>query len=144
MDDFRLLRSGRQGRRGREAEGWQYTEGLECMELMVSNGTVESLWERTKGQTNKANVIMGVCYRPSSQDGDADDLFVEELRDDSKSTALVLMRDFNLSEINWEHHTAGKTGARRFLKNLDDNSMEESRLGKLFFLIYHLPAERVL
>ncbi|KAJ7408465.1 hypothetical protein BTVI_59468 [Pitangus sulphuratus] len=34
------------------------------------------------------------------------------------------MGDFNLPEINWEHHTAGTTQARRFLKNLDDNFME--------------------
>lgn len=28
---------------------------------------------------------------------------------------------FNLSEINWEHHTAGTIQARRLLKHLDDN-----------------------
>ncbi|RMC15498.1 hypothetical protein DUI87_07690 [Hirundo rustica rustica] len=37
------------------------------------------------------------------------------------STALVLVEDFSLPEINWEHHTAGTTQAQRFLKNLDDN-----------------------
>ncbi|KAJ7419973.1 hypothetical protein WISP_50863 [Willisornis vidua] len=35
------------------------------------------------------------------------------------------MGNFNLPEINWEHHTTGKTQARRFLKNLDDRFMEE-------------------
>ncbi|KAF4798133.1 hypothetical protein TURU_067469 [Turdus rufiventris] len=52
-------------------------------------------------------------------------LFFEELRDTYKSTALVLMEGFNLPEINWEHHTAGTTHARRFLKNLEDSFMKE-------------------
>ncbi|KAJ7413466.1 dtw domain-containing protein 2 [Pitangus sulphuratus] len=58
-----------------------------------------------------------------SQEDDANELLFEELRDTSKSTALVFMRDFNLPEINWEHHTTGTTQARRFLKHLDDNFM---------------------
>ncbi|KAJ7417645.1 hypothetical protein BTVI_31938 [Pitangus sulphuratus] len=48
-----------------------------------------------------------------------------ELRDTFKSTALVLMGDFSLPKVIWEHHAAGTTGARRFLKNLDDNFMEQ-------------------
>lgn len=32
---------------------------------------------------------------------------------------------FSLPEINWEHHRAGATQARRFSKDLDDNFMEE-------------------
>ncbi|KAJ7403393.1 hypothetical protein BTVI_77325 [Pitangus sulphuratus] len=59
------------------------------------------------------------------QHNDTDELFFEELRDTSTSTALVLMEDFNLPEINWEQHTAGTTQARRFLKNLDDSFMEK-------------------
>ncbi|KAJ7410618.1 rna-directed dna polymerase from mobile element jockey-like [Pitangus sulphuratus] len=70
-------------------------------------------------------VALYVMERPPSQDDDVDKLFFEELRDTSKSTALVLMGDFNLPEINWEHHTAGTTWSRRFLKNLDDNCLEQ-------------------
>lgn len=64
MDDSsRLFREQRQGRRG-----WGValfvTEGIECMELIVGNGTVESLWVRIKGQTSKVRVY----YRPPGQD----------------------------------------------------------------------------
>lgn len=52
-------------------------------------------------------------------------LFFDGLRDTSRSTALVLMEGFNLPEINWEHHTAGTTCIRRFLKILDDSFMEQ-------------------
>ncbi|KAJ7420290.1 Sodium/calcium exchanger 3 [Willisornis vidua] len=37
----------------------------------------------------------------------------------------LLHGDFNLPEINWEHHTSGTVWARRFLKNVDDNFMEQ-------------------
>ncbi|KAJ7411667.1 hypothetical protein BTVI_48805 [Pitangus sulphuratus] len=63
--------------------------------------------------------------RPPIQDDDTDELFFGDLMDTSKTTAIVLMGDFNLPEINWEHHTAGTTRARRFLKNLDDSFMEQ-------------------
>ncbi|KAJ7421187.1 hypothetical protein WISP_43901 [Willisornis vidua] len=35
------------------------------------------------------------------------------------------MENFNLSEINWEHHASGTIPARRYLEYLDDNSMEQ-------------------
>ncbi|KAF4802917.1 hypothetical protein TURU_018890 [Turdus rufiventris] len=59
---------------------------------------------------------MGLYYRPSSHYNDADKLFFEELKDTSKSTYLVFMGDFNLPETAWP---------RRFLKNLDDNFIEQ-------------------
>lgn len=52
-DSSRLLRRDRQGRRGRGVALY-VTEGLECLELTIGNGTVESLWIRVKGQTNNA------------------------------------------------------------------------------------------
>lgn len=45
-------------------------EGLDCMELMVHNGTIDSLWLGMKGQANSVDVI--VDYRPHSQDGNTD------------------------------------------------------------------------
>lgn len=35
------------------------------------------------------------------------------------------MGDFNFPKINWEYHRAGPARVRRFLKDLDDNFMEE-------------------
>lgn len=114
MDSSGLFRRDRQGRRGRGV-ALCVTEELECLELTAGNGAVESLWIRVKRQTNNADVTVGVCSGPPSQDSDTDKLFFEELRGDSKSTALT---NFNLPEINWDHHTAGTTRARRFLKHL--------------------------
>ncbi|KAJ7423235.1 adaptin ear-binding coat-associated protein 1 [Pitangus sulphuratus] len=93
--------------------------------LTVGSDTVDTLWVRIKQQINNVDVTVGVYYRPSSHDNDADELLFEELRDTCKPTGLVLMGDFNLPEINWEHHTAGITQARIFLKTLYEKFMEQ-------------------
>lgn len=72
-------------------------EGLEHIELTGGTGTPESLWVRIKGQTDNAEVITGVCCRPLRQDDNADKLFFKELRDTSKSTAIVLYRGLQLA-----------------------------------------------
>lgn len=61
---------------------------------------VESFSVRIKGQTNNADVIMGVYYKLPNQDNKTDGLFFEKLKETSKSTALVLTEDFNLPETN--------------------------------------------
>lgn len=97
--------SGAIGRADKAGMCCNVMEGLERMELRVVNGMAESLWVIIKGQTNNMDVTVGVYYRPPSQDNDAKELFLEELRDTSKSTAVVLMRDFSLLEIDSEHHS---------------------------------------
>lgn len=85
------------------------------------------LGRRTKwitGVTYNVSITLGIFYRPSSQNNDTSELFFEEPRNTSKSTALVLLEDFSLAEINWQHHTGGTAQARRFLKYLDGNFME--------------------
>ena len=73
--------------------------GLDCVELQVGDGKVESFRVRIKGRTNKGDVTVGVYYRPPSQDDNADELFFAELRDASRSTPLVLMGDFTLPDV---------------------------------------------
>lgn len=64
---------------------------------------------------------MVVYYQPLSWDDDTNELFLKELRDICRADTLVLMGDFNLSDMNCEYHTADRSGSRRFLKHLDDN-----------------------
>lgn len=63
---------------------------------------------------------MGVYYRPPAQDDNIDELIFAELRDASRSTPLVLMGDFNLPDVNWDHHTANTSKSRRFIKHLNN------------------------
>lgn len=51
---------------------------------------------RTEGKTNEGAIIMGGCSWPPSQDSGTKNLFFEEPKDASKSTALVLMGEFSL------------------------------------------------
>lgn len=95
------------GRSGRyRADSWQW----HSWELLDKNQV-----------TNKkqVDVIVGVGYSLPSQANDTNEFFSEEPRDVSKSTALVLMGDFNLPEINWKHHTTGTARVWWSLKNLD-------------------------
>ena len=96
-------------------------EGLDCMALAVGNDRVESLWVRIKGKANKAAVVVGVYYQPPSQDDHTDESFCKESRDMSRSSALVLMGNFNFPDISWEYHTAEPNRSRKILQDVVDN-----------------------
>ncbi|KAJ7414311.1 dtw domain-containing protein 2 [Willisornis vidua] len=89
-------------------------------ELEVTNNKVQCLWTRIRGKANKAEILMGVCYGPSNQDDEGDELFYKQLADVSKLPAVVLMDDFNLPDICWELNTA-KRQSRRFLDCIEDD-----------------------
>ena len=83
---------------------------------------------------------MGTSYRTPGQDNNADELFFTELRDASILSPLVLMGDFNLPDVNWDHYMADTSKSRRFIKHLDDNFLvqvlrEPTRKGALLNLL---------
>ena len=41
-------------------------EGFDVVELKAGNDKVESLWVRIRGRANKADILVGVCYKPLS------------------------------------------------------------------------------
>jgi len=68
---YKLFRRDRQGRRG---------SGMalcvrECFEIAVGNVKVESLRVRNRGRANKADILLGICYRPPNQDKGTDGEF---------------------------------------------------------------------
>lgn len=74
-DGSRLFRRGRQGR---EVALWVKV-GLDCTVLAAGGDTVESLRVRIRGKANKADIVVGVCYRSPSQDDGTDVLVYKEL-----------------------------------------------------------------
>lgn len=71
MDGYRVFGRSRQG--GRDREVMLYVAGgLDCMEPMVNSSMIEGLWLGIKRWENNVDVIVGVYYRPHSQDGDTD------------------------------------------------------------------------
>lgn len=62
MRGYRLFRRDRLGRRvGRVP--LRVRERFDCLNVLLFEG----LWVRIKGKANEADIMVGVCYRPSSQ-----------------------------------------------------------------------------
>ena len=67
MDGYKLFRSERQGRRCCGV-ALCVRECFDSLELDDGDDRVECLWVRIRGKANKADIMVGVCYRPPSQD----------------------------------------------------------------------------
>ncbi|KAK4829368.1 hypothetical protein QYF61_003295 [Mycteria americana] len=118
MDGYKLFRRDRRGRRG-GGVALYVRECLDSLELDDGDDRVECLWVRIRGKANKADIVVGVCYRPPNQDDEADKLFYKQLGEASQSLALVLVGDFNLPDVCWKYNTAEEQ-SRRFLECVAD------------------------
>ncbi|KAK4832989.1 hypothetical protein QYF61_027013 [Mycteria americana] len=74
-------------------------------QLNDGDNRVECLWVRVRGKANKADIMVGVCYRPPNQDEEADKIFYKQLRE-----------VFNLPDVCWKYNTAETIQSRRFLE----------------------------
>ena len=105
-----------------------YVQGLalyvrdcfDCTEINSCDDKVECLSIKMEGKTNKADILLGVCYRPPNQDEEVDEVFYKRLAEVSQMLALLLM-DFNLPDLCWKYNTAERKQSRRFLECVDDN-----------------------
>jgi len=65
------------------------------------------LWESAIGYPSTTTPQINYSYK--------------ELRGISRTTALVLMGNFNFLGINWEYHVADTNRSRKFVKHIKDN-----------------------
>uniref|UniRef100_A0A8B9CU89 Reverse transcriptase domain-containing protein n=1 Tax=Anser brachyrhynchus TaxID=132585 RepID=A0A8B9CU89_9AVES len=124
MSGYRLFRRDRQHRRG-GGVALYIRECFDVEELEAGNDKVESLWVRIRGKANKASILVGVCYRPPNQDEETDEEFYRQLAEAAKSSALVLVGDFNFPDISWKHNTAQRKQSRRFLEGVEDSFLTQ-------------------
>ncbi|KAK4813002.1 hypothetical protein QYF61_004178 [Mycteria americana] len=124
MDGYKLFRRDRRGRRG-GGVALYVRECLDSLELDDGDDRVECLWVRIRGKANKADIVVGVCYRPPNQDEGTDELFYKQLGEASRSLALVLVGDFNLPDVCWKCNTAERKQSRRFLERVADNFLTQ-------------------
>ncbi|TRZ19428.1 hypothetical protein HGM15179_007668 [Zosterops borbonicus] len=89
-------------------------------DIITSDYEVDCLWARIKGKANKADILLGVCYRLPNQEEEVDNLFYKQLENVSGVPALVLVGDFNLPDIFWELHIAERRQFRKFLECTED------------------------
>ncbi|KAK4829954.1 hypothetical protein QYF61_008085 [Mycteria americana] len=78
LDGYKLFRRDRRGRRG-GGVALYVRECLDSLELDDRDDRVECLWVRIRGKANKADIVVGVCYRPPNQDEETDELFYKQL-----------------------------------------------------------------
>ncbi|KAM9590503.1 uncharacterized protein ACIBXB_005763 [Morphnus guianensis] len=124
MDGYKLFRRDRQGRRGGGVAVY-VRECFDCTELHDSDDKVECLWVRMRGKANKADIVLGVCYRPPDQVEETDESFYKRLAVVSESCARVLVRDFNFPDVCWKYNTAVSKQSRRFLECVEDNFLTQ-------------------
>ncbi|KAK4816845.1 hypothetical protein QYF61_023967 [Mycteria americana] len=124
MDGYKLFRRDRRGRTG-GGVALYVRECPDSLELDDGDDRVECLWVRIRGKVNKADIVVGVCYRPPNQDEETDELFYKQLGEASRSLALVLVGDFNLPDVCWKYNTAEKKQSRRFLERVADNFLTQ-------------------
>ncbi|XP_052629063.1 uncharacterized protein LOC128134875 [Harpia harpyja] len=94
-----------------------------------------------RGKANKADIVLGVCYRPPNAGEETDESFYKRLAVVSQSRALVLVEDFNFPDICWKYNTAESKQSRRFLECVEDNFLtqlvgEPTRGGALLDLLF--------
>ncbi|RMC00455.1 hypothetical protein DUI87_23065 [Hirundo rustica rustica] len=89
LNGYKLFSRDRKGRRGGGVA--LYIRGvLDVIGIENNDDEVESLWVKIKGKANKADILLGVCYRPPNQDEEVDNLLYKQLNNVSASSALVL------------------------------------------------------
>jgi len=140
MDGYKLFRRDRQGKRG-GGVGLYVTDCFDCIELDACDDKVERLCVKMRGKANKADILLGVCYRPLNQDEEGDEAFYKRLAEVSQLLALVLLGDFNLPDTCWKYNTAERKQSRRFLEYVEDNFLtqlvsEPSRAGASLDMLF--------
>jgi len=101
MDGCKLSRRNRQGRKG-GGVALYIKDCFDVEKLAVGDDKVECLWVRIREKACSSNILVGVSYRPPNQDEEMDKAFYKQLAEVAQSPALVLMGDFNFSDICWK------------------------------------------
>ena len=77
-DDYKIFRRDRRGKRG-SGVALYVRDCFDCIELNNCDDKVECLWVKMRGKANKADILLGVCFRPPNQDEEADEVFYKRL-----------------------------------------------------------------
>ncbi|RMC18376.1 hypothetical protein DUI87_04262 [Hirundo rustica rustica] len=85
LNGYKLFRRDRQGRRG-GGVALYINQTFDTVGIETTEDGVECLWVRIKGKANKADILLGLCYRPPNQE-EVDNLFYKQL-DEEKAEVL--------------------------------------------------------
>jgi len=113
-----------------------------CIEVNNCDDKVECLWAKMRGKANKADILLGVCYRPPNQDEEAGEVFYKRLAEVSQSVTILVGDFFNLLDICWKYNTAERKQSWRFLECVEDDNFltqlvsEPTKGGDLLDLLF--------
>jgi len=104
MDGYELFRRDRGGKGG-GGVALYVRVCFDCIELNECDDNVEYLWIKMMGKANKADILLGACYRPPNQDEEVDEIFYKRLAEVSQALALALMGNFKLTghQLEMQH-----------------------------------------
>jgi len=126
VDDYRLFRRDRRGRKGRDI-ALSVKKWIECEELSLkySHEQVESLWVRIRDGGSKGSLVVGVSYRPPHQGEPSNEAFFLQFQEALCLQFLVVLGDFNHCDICRKSSTASCRQSRRFLECIEDNCLSQ-------------------
>jgi len=86
VDGYKIIRRDRRGKSGSGVA--LYIRGcFDCRDLNDCDDKVKCLWVRMRRKANKADILLGVCYRPPNQDEEVDEAFYKWLAEVSQLLA---------------------------------------------------------
>jgi len=77
------------------------------------------IWIR--GKTNRADILVGVCYRQSNQPEGTNKALYKQLAEVVHLLSFVLMGIFKFPDMCWKYNTVQKQQPRRILESIEDN-----------------------
>ncbi|PKU43586.1 rna-directed dna polymerase from mobile element jockey- hypothetical protein [Limosa lapponica baueri] len=118
MDGYWLFHKDRQGIRGRGVALY-VKENPE--DIKVNYGNCRScLWVKIRGVISKGDLTVGICYQPSHQDDKANEAIFGSLKQALGQQNLVLMGDFNYTDVSLKSNTAAHMSSIKFPECIED------------------------
>jgi len=78
MEGYKLFRRDRRGKRG-GGVALYVRDCFDCVELNDCDDEVDCLWVKMRGKATKADILLGVCYRPPNQHAGVGEVFCRRL-----------------------------------------------------------------
>jgi len=115
-----MFRRDRRGKRGGDIALY-IKKRIQCEELFLKNthDQVKSLWVGIRDRSNKGNLVVGVYCRPSDQGEPIDQACFLQLQKASHLQSLVLLGDFNQTDLYWKSSTVRGRQSRRILECIE-------------------------
>jgi len=123
INNYNLIRGDRKFRKG-GGVALYVRQGIEYSEAELPNKYVESLWVNIK-LSRKEKILVGVVYRPPNCSDDENLKLLETLQLLDTSQNVLILGDFNYSDINWNSHSCKTRASDQFINKIHDKYLHQ-------------------